>query len=101
MDTAAFVLTLVALGLCVAAAVVSLLSARRAHVAATSGDLGELARTIERVARVQRTDTMRRVRAAAPLAQDGSYAVPPELAGAPTAPLTKQELRLKMLRGVR
>ncbi len=92
-------LDLAVLGVCVIAACVSAWYARQARVAAQSGDVVELGRTVERIARAQRSDTMRRVRAAAPTTQAEMPFAPPELVPvAPSAQDMKAQLRRQFLR---
>lgn len=99
MDTTVLI-ALVAALLSVASAVVSMWFARRAWSADSRKDVDELAATVERFARVARRETMRRVRGAAgslpASGDDGSP--PPELVAAPAQPLTKSELRARLLR---
>jgi len=82
----------------VVGAVSALLSARRAWSAEARNDVDELAAVVEKFTRQIRTDQMRRVRGAARGAAPGlvDNEAPPELAAAPSAPLTKAELRKRV-----
>lgn len=99
METAVLI-ALVASAISVASAVVSMWFARQSASSEARAAVDELAQTVERFTRLARRETMRRVRGAAPvLSPDGSDASPPpELVAAPAAPLTKSELRQRLMR---
>lgn len=78
--------SLVPLALGVIFAVASAWFARQAQRAAESADVVEIARTVEKLARQQRSDTMRRVRAAAGTGMEAGPSV-----GAPFAPPELQQ----------
>lgn len=94
----------------VAAAVVAVMIVRRGADADLKGDVNDLARLVERIAKDQRSDRMRRVRKGESMATpQGEIEIPPgaeavPMAGAETGTGTaKDELRRRVmhLRGVR
>ncbi len=90
----------------VAAAVVAIMTVRRGADADLKGDVNDLARLVERIAKDQRSDRMRRVRSGSRMGEKGSddLEVPP---GAEAIPLPgmgdvpgrtpKEELRRRVL----
>lgn len=94
MDVIIFILTLVACGISVAASVLSAWFSRTNRVKTLREDVDEITAAVEKIGRVTRRESMRRVRAAGE-----SMEVPPELIPAgPPSPVAdlKTQLRRKM-----